>query len=242
MSWKKYGGTNKLETLNNLTVNSIVTDNLSLRKFYLGDWDICGGLRVKDNAIIYKDTDLCGNLIVGKDAAFMGEFSVNKNTNLFGELVVLKDAFFEKSLYFDPLGNTLLNAIDGGFGFNKYNPSATIDISSDRVQTVYMKTSKIENKNIYAQNVSEQGIVLSVDSGNAYIDMFVDSAMDSTGNGNFDARLKYVKGGNFVIDVSNVMNVRPRVVFAKDLTRTMNTDLERVVIYDSPSLAHPVTP
>jgi len=149
--WKKFGGTNKLELTNNLTVNSIVTDSLSLKKFYLGDWDICGGLRVKDNAIIYKDTDLCGNLIVGKDTTLLGEFSVSKDTNLYGNLVVLNDAYFSKNVYFDPFGNTLLNAVNGGFGFNKYDPLATIDISSDRVQTVYMKTSTIENRNIYAQ-------------------------------------------------------------------------------------------
>ena len=231
--WKKYGGTNKLELTNNLTVNSIVTDSLSLKKFYLGDWDICGGLRVKDNAIIYKDTDLCGNLIVGKDTSLMGEFTVSKDTNLYGNLVVLNDAYFSKSLYFDPLGNTLLNAIDGGFGFNKYNPFATIDISSDRIQTVYMQTSTIENRNIYAQNVDSQGVVIGVDPGNTYINMFVDQSMTVEGAGIYDGQLRYAAGGHFYIDVSNVMNVRPRVAFGKDLTKPMNTDLDRVVIYDT---------
>jgi hypothetical protein len=231
--WKKYGGTNKLELTNNLTVNSIVTDSLSLKKFYLGDWDICGGLRVKDNAIIFKDTDLCGNLIVGKDTSLIGEFTVAKDTNLYGNLVVLNDAYFSQSLYFDPLGNTLLNAINGGFGFNKYDPLATIDISSDRIQTVYMQTSKIENRNIYAQNVDSQGVVIGVDSGNTYINMFVDQTMTEEGTGIYDGQLRYAAGGHFYIDVSNVMNVRPRVAFGKDLTKPMNTDLDRVVIYDT---------
>lgn len=231
--WKKYGGTNKLELTNNLTVNSIVTDNLSLKKYYLGDWDICGGLRVKDNATIYRDTDLCGNLIVGKDTTLLGEFSVAKDTNLYGNLVVLNDAYFSQNLYFDPLGNTLLHAINGGFGFNKYNPLATIDISSDRIQTVGMKTSTIENRNIYAQNVNSQGVVVGVDSGNTYINMFVDRAMNSSGEGAFDGQLRYATGGHFYIDVSNVMNVRPRVVFGNDLSKPMNSDLDRVVIYDT---------
>jgi UDP-3-O-[3-hydroxymyristoyl] glucosamine N-acyltransferase len=231
--WKKYGGTNKLELTNNLTVNSIVTDSLSLKKFYLGDWDICGGLRVKDNAIIYKDTDLCGNLIVGKDTSLMGEFSVAKDTNLYGNLVVLNDAYFSQNLYFDPEGNTLLHVINGGFGFNKYDPLATIDISSDRIQTVYMKTSTIENRNIYAQNVDSQGVVVGVDSGNTYINMFVDQSMTEAGTGKYDGQLRYAEGGHFYIDVSNVMNVRPRVAFGKDLTKPMNTDLDRVVIYDT---------
>jgi UDP-3-O-[3-hydroxymyristoyl] glucosamine N-acyltransferase len=239
MSWKKYGGTNKLETMNNLTVNSIVTDSLSLRKFYLGDWDICGGLRVKDNAIIYKDTDLCGNLIVGKDTALMGEFTVFKDANLYGNLVVLNDAFFSQSIYFDPEGNTLLDVNNGGFGFNKYDPFATIDISSDRVQTVYMQTSTIENRNVYAQNVNSQGVVVGVDSGNAYINMFVDQSMNEAGTGAFDGQLRYASGGQFYIDVSNVMNVRPRTVFGADLTKPMNSDADRVVIYDTPDVSYP---
>ena len=233
MSWKKYGGTNKLETMNNLTVNSIVTDSLSLKKFYLGDWDICGGLRVKDNAIIYKNTDLCGNLIVGGDTSLLGEFTVAKDTNLFGNLVVLNDAYFSKNLYFDPSGNTLLHVNNGGFGFNKYDPFATIDISSDRIQTIYMQTSTIENRNVYAQNRNSQGIVMGVDSSNAYINLFVDQSMNSLGTGVIDGQLRYSEGGHFYIDVSNVMNVRPRVVFGKDLSKPMNTDLDRVVIYDT---------
>ncbi len=234
--WKKYGGTSQLEKTNNLTVKSLVTDNFSLRKFYLGDWDICGGLRVKDNAIIYKDTDLCGNLIVGKDTTLIGEFSVSKDTNLYGNLVVLNDAYFANSVYFDPCGNTLLNAINGGFGFNKFNPLATIDISSDRVQTVAMKTSTIENRNIYAQNVNSQGIVAGVDSGNAYINMFVDNAMNSVGTGTFDAQLRYSENGKFYIDVTNTMNVRPRTIFSSDLTHQgvvlPGNDTDSVVIYD----------
>ena len=49
MSWKKYGGTNNLESFNNLVVNSIVTDVLSVKQYYIGDWDICGVLFVKDD-------------------------------------------------------------------------------------------------------------------------------------------------------------------------------------------------
>ena len=33
MSWKKYGGLNQLEKMNNITVNSIVTDTFTVRKF-----------------------------------------------------------------------------------------------------------------------------------------------------------------------------------------------------------------
>ena len=63
MSWKKYGGTNKLDKLNNISVNTIVTDKFTLKNFYVGDWDICGGLNVSVNANITKDLYVGGNIV-----------------------------------------------------------------------------------------------------------------------------------------------------------------------------------
>lgn len=234
-TWKQYGGQNLLESTNTLTVNSLVTDFLSLRSYYLGDWDICGGLRVKDNATIYRDADICGNLIVGDNLTVIGEFTGINDANFNGNLVVFKDIYALQSIYFDGNGSTLLNAVNNGFGFNKMDPTATIDISSDRVNTVYMQTSTLQNKNVYTQNAAQQGIVLNVDPTSASINMYVDSSMNK-GNATPNASLTYNTGGNFTIDVSNIMNVRPRTVFSSRLSDTMNSDLEQIVIYDSCNL------
>ena len=236
MSWKKYGGTNNLENLNNLVVNSIVADVLSVRQYYIGDWDICGALLVKDDATIFRNALIYGNLdISGANTEIRGNSKISRNTEISGNLVVYDNTYLKKYLYFDTCGNTLVHGINHAFGFNKYNPTATIDISSDQIYTVKMQTSQNVNRNIYAQNAGQQGITLAVDPTKASINMFVDSSMNIC-TGTINAKLEYTKGGDFLLDVSNIMRVRPRMIFSKDITKNMNSNEEHVIIYDSSEL------
>ena len=236
MSWKKYGGTNNLENFNNLVVNSIVTDVLSVRKYYIGDWDICGALLVKDDTTFFRNSLIYGNLDVsGANTEIRGNAKISRNTEISGNLVVYDNTYLKKYLYLDPSGNTFVHGTNHAFGFNKYNPTATIDISGDQIFTVKMQTSQNTNRNIYAQNAGQQGIVLGVEPTKSYINMFVDSSMN-VGDGTVNAKLEYTKGGDFLLDVSNIMRVRPRMIFSKDITKNMNSDEEHVVIYDSSEL------
>lgn len=236
MSWKKYGGTNNLENLNNLVVNSIVADVLSLRQYYIGNWDICGSLLVKDDATIFRNALIYGNLdIYGANTELKGNTKIYRNTEISGNLFVYDNTYLKKYLYLDPSGNTFVHGINHAFGFNKYNPTATIDISSDQIYTVKMQTSQNVNRNIYAQNAGQQGITLEVNPTKASINMFVDSSMN-IGTGTINAKLEYTKGGDFLFDVSNIMRVRPRMIFSKDITKNMNSIEEHVVIYDSSEL------
>jgi hypothetical protein len=236
MSWKKYGGTNNLENLNNIVVNSIVADVLSLRQYYIGNWDICGSLLVKDDATIYRNALIYGNLdISGDNTDIRGNAKISLNTEISGNLVVYDNTYLKKYLYFDPCGNTLVHGTNHAFGFNKYNPTATIDISSDQIYTVKMRTSQNTNRNIYAQNAGQQGITLEVDPTKASINMFVDSSMN-VGLGTVNAKIEYAKGGDILFDVSNIMRVRPRMIFSRDISKNMNSNEEHVVIYDSSEL------
>lgn len=236
MSWKKYGGTNNLENLNNLVVNSIVTDVLSVRKYYIGDWDICGALRVKDDSTLFRNALIYGNLdISGANTEIRGNAKISRNTEISGNLIVYDNTYLKKYLYLDPCGNTLIHGTNHAFGLNKYNPTATIDISGDQIFTVKMQTSQSTNRNIYAQNAGQQGIVLGVEPTKSYINMFVDSSMN-VGDGTVNAKLEYTKGGDFLLDVSNIMRVRPRMIFSRDIAKNMNSNEEHVVIYDSSEL------
>jgi len=236
MSWKKYGGTNNLENLNNIVVNSIVADVLSLRQYYIGNWDICGSLLVKDDATIYKNALIYGNIDVsGANTEIRGNAKISLNTEISGNLVVYDNTYLKKYLYFDPCGNTLVHGKNNAFGFNKYNPTATIDISSDQIYTVKMKTSQNTNRNIYAQNAGQQGITLEVNPTKSSINMFVDSSMND-GLGTVNAKIEYTKGGELLFDVSNIMRARPRMIFSRDITKNMNSNEEHVVIYDSSEL------
>jgi UDP-3-O-[3-hydroxymyristoyl] glucosamine N-acyltransferase len=237
-SWKQYGGQSTLDSLNNITVNSLVTDYFTLRRYYVGDWDICGGLRVKDNAVIYSNQDICGNLIVGENISVIGEFTGLNNANFFGNLVVNNDFYLGGTAYFDVCANTFLSALNGGFGFNKYNPDAIIDISSDRVQTVFMQSSTTEVNNIYAQNAGEQGVTLSVDSSNVSLNFYFDSSMNK-GNTAADAKIVYNGDGNMRFDVSNVLNVRPKMVLSNKIDALPYSDFDRITVYDTNTLAQP---
>ncbi len=236
MSWKKYGGTNKLDKLNNISVNTIVTDKFTLKEFYVGDWDICGGLNVKDDAIIR------GNLFVQYKVTIIGDLDVSgsfnaSNTNIFGDLFVSKSAYIRDSIYLDPSSNTLFKGLNKKFGLNTANPQATLDISSNLERTLDIHTSATNNKNVVARNAANQGITVNVEPTKAYIDFYLDNSMNLSKN----ARLMYEPGGKFTIDVSNIVKFKPRVVFSQDTAKEAVAD-ERVAIYDNAAATVPYFP
>ena len=59
MSWKSQGSYNKIENNSTLVVNNLVTDNFILKSIYRGQWDICGGLTVKDESIFKGNIVSC---------------------------------------------------------------------------------------------------------------------------------------------------------------------------------------
>lgn len=227
-TWKKYGGTNKLDKINNITVNTVVADQLTLKNVYVGDWDICGGLRTRDDAIIG------GNLFVMQNVTTDGNLTVNGamyvfDTNILGNLNVDNNLLVRESIYMDANLSTLFTGVDSKFGFNKSNPQATIDISSNLERTLDMYSSATNNKNVVARNSADQGITVNVEPTRAYIDFYVDDSMNLTTE-NASGRLLYERGGNLTVDVSNVMKIKPRVIFSQDLNKSFLDD-ERVVIH-----------
>jgi hypothetical protein len=63
-SWKKYGGTEQLESFNTITTKTLVADYLSLKNPYQGEFTISGDLIV--NGRIYTIFDINTNTIVTK--------------------------------------------------------------------------------------------------------------------------------------------------------------------------------
>jgi photosystem II stability/assembly factor-like uncharacterized protein/predicted acyltransferase (DUF342 family) len=225
-TWKKYGGTNKLEKFNNLSVSTIVTDQFTLRNIYVGDWDVCGGIRARDDVNFNRDLNVVGTITCG-NINILGSLGV-LDTRIVGNLTVDNSLFVGNDVYLDPSGNTLLHGEDGRFGFNTYTPDATVDISSDLVQSLYIQSSASTNKNVIAQNATHDAIVVNVEPSRANIDFYVDGSLNS-GN-EPDAQLLYEAGGNFTIDVSNSLKIRPRTIFSQDLNKTFQED-ERMTVY-----------
>ena len=239
MSWKKYGGTNKLDKINNISVNTVVTDKFTLKNFYVGDWDICGGLRAKD------DTNLMRNLYVAGDISCQGNVTIDGslnvfNTNIIGNVFVAENAFVRQNIFMDFSGGTMLHGENRRFGFGTVSPQATIDISGDLVRTLDIHTSTATNKNVIARNVTNQGVTVNVEPSRAYIDFYVDNSMNLATE-NYNGRLVYEQGGNFTIDVSNIVKFKPRVIFSQDLSKNFIAD-ERVIIYGNPLADIPYIP
>ena len=239
MSWKKYGGINKLDKLNNISVNTIVTDQFTLKNFYVGDWDICGGLRVKNDAILMKDLYIAGDISCQGDVTIDGALNVF-NTNIIGNVFIAENAFVRENIYMDFSGGTVLHGENRKFGFNTLTPQATIDISSDLVRTIDIHTTTASNKNVVARNVFNQGITVNVDPSRSYIDFYVDNSMNLAAE-NFNGRLVYEQGGNFTIDVSNIVKFKPRVIFSQDLSKGFVGD-ERIIFYGNPLADVPYIP
>ena len=239
MSWKKYGGTNKLDKINNISVNTVVTDKFTLKNFYVGDWDICGGLRAKDDTNLMRDLYVAGDISCQGNVTIDGSLNV-LNTNIVGNVFIAENAFVRQNIFMDLSGGTMLHGENRRFGFGTVSPQATIDISGDLVRTIDIHTSTATNKNVIARNVTNQGVTVNVEPTRAYIDFYVDNSMNLATE-NYNGRLVYEQGGNFTIDVSNIVKFKPRVVFSQDLSKNFVAD-ERVIIYGNPLADIPYIP
>ena len=237
MSWKKYGGTNKLDKFNNLSVNTLVADKLTLKVSYIGNWDVSGGISSTEDANFNQNVNVDGTITCG-NINILGTLGV-LDTRINGNLTVDYSMFVREDLYLDASGSSFIHADQGKFGFNTYDPYATIDISGDTEASIYVQSSAQSNKNVLAQNATNKAITLNVESANAYIDFYVDGSLNQSNNP--DARLVYEQGGNFTIDVSNTLRIKPRTIFSQDITKTFKAD-ERVIIYGNAETNVPYLP
>jgi photosystem II stability/assembly factor-like uncharacterized protein len=231
MSWKSQGSANRIENNSTLAVNNLIADSFILKDIYRGQWDICGGLMVKDDAVlmgnvlIYRDANIDGNVNIG------GALNV-LDTNIIGNVYVSENAFVRKDIYMDLSGGTRLHGENRRFGFNMTTPQSTIDISGDLERTIDMHSSLISNKNVVARNNMDRGLTMNIDTDGAYIDFYVDSSINSMEN--YNARLLCEPGGKFTIDVTNSLQFRPHIIFSEVATDDLIAD-ERIIIYDNSS-------
>ena len=142
MSFRKYGGTNKLEKNNNITVHSIVADTFTIRDAFLSIFTIEGDLNIGGNGIIE------------------GNLTVNQQINA-ASLDISGNAIIQGRLYLDELKDVFLKGSNHMVGINTSIPAATLDISSNMVQAFAVKTSAANNRNIIARNATNNGIAVT---------------------------------------------------------------------------------
>ena len=168
MSWKKVGGLNKLEKMNNITVNSIVTDTFTVRKqankFKVGGLDVDGDMNVNGNVNVTKLIDASG-------------LDIEHNIKLLDSLIFdASNQIYYKS-HKDDDGNYL--------ALNKQQGQATLDICGNSLYTLNVETTLQNQRNILARTSDNNGIMFLVDPSQSSIYLYnststTDSIYDAT--------------------------------------------------------------
>lgn len=202
-SWKRYGGVNKTDKFKNLTIGTIVADQVLLRQKvstitnFNTSITVTGGISVTNDI---KGENI--NAVTGFTAA---------TATIYNKLNIGK-------------GNGTYNYLASnatGIGINNDIPSASLDIYGNLI----VRSPYTSTRNIIAQNSNTKGIVVSVDANNySYIDFFNTNNTTNTNIGATDAKIttysntfqldasniKIISGSAFDISSNNTGNIRTR--------------------------------
>jgi len=251
--WKKYGGVQQMNQLNNVSVYSIASDVLTLRQGYYGAFDICGELHVSDTARF--DSTIKGkNLLIEEDISanrlFVDSITVhNSDVSIFGNLhVSAGDVFLLNSLDIKGnayvgdaiyLGNTLTTYLygtdtTGNIGINTLSPIATLDISSS--YPFALNIANHQGNEIYSafQTKQHHSVIIRATEPTAQVEFYVDTPFSQSSQP--DGKIQYQTGGILNIDVSDNTNILSRATitnrYADNITTPPHLLGETVAIYD----------
>jgi hypothetical protein len=206
--------------------------------FIYGNTHLKNSVEVGEDALILRDMDVSrnvgvrGNIVVGenisvsKNVDVSGNIGVSGNLTVEGTLTLADDVRIGKDLYVNsdfylgdnaqPNNRVFFSTNGKKLGLNVYNPTATLDISSDAVNILKMKTSAAQNVNIITTDCSNHGITVSTDGTKNAIKFWnntpipflagVDGSLDNTTvlNGSTeDATITYYQGGNLTVRCPN---------------------------------------
>jgi len=179
-SWKRYGGVSKTDKFKNLTIGTIVADQVLLRQ------------KVSTITSFNTSINVAGGLTVTGDITGTNINATNSFTT--------KDAIISNKLN---LGSGIQNYLfsnNTGIGINNDTPSASLDICGNLI----VRSPYTTTRNIIAQNRNIKGIVVSVDANNySYIDFFNTNNTTNTSGGASDAKLT-VYSNTFQVDAANI--------------------------------------
>ena len=236
-SWKKYGGTNKLDNFNNLSVNSLIADYFILRNSYRGDWDISGALTVGSTSV-FNDTATFKELVtIEKDFQVLGNLIVNA-TQMGGDTSIGGNLTIDGYVFIGTNGVALSSSGENhSLGINVANPQSTLDIYTvepGQIQTIDISTDMSQNQNTLAKNQYNQSIQARIDPSQASIDFYIDTPYTNPTIHNPDGQIILKPQGIIEIDVSSELHIRPRVMISSDIARDF-LDQEKLLIVSDPN-------
>ena len=175
MSWKQYGGIRKNDKLNNLSLGTLVADDIILRQ-------------VSVTTHIFDDT-----IVAKKDIQIHRNLDVSNNVDVSGELVVHKN-ISTQNYVIGTNTDISLNFEDGGdyrayisadtnkqyIGVGTNKPNAFFDISSTTVDSFAVRNNLPYIRNILTQNENNSGIAVDTSDNISSMGFFYKDVSNSS--------------------------------------------------------------
>lgn len=175
MSWKQYGGIRKNDKLNNMSLGTLVADDIILRQ-------------VSVTTHIFDDT-----IVAKKDIQIHRNLDVSNNIDVSGELVVHKN-IYTQNYVIGTNTDISLNFEDGGdyrayisadtnkqyIGVGTNKPNAFFDISSTTVDSFAVRNNLPYIRNILTQNENNSGIAVDTSDNISSMGFFYKDVSNSS--------------------------------------------------------------
>ena len=199
-TWKQYGGTRKQNQFHNLTIGTLVADNVLLRESYAGKFIIPGSIYVK------TDVNCNGNIygfinnFTSFDSYVGKNFYLNKRMYFGTQNQILDGDNTHAYMY----GDFSANAV----GINTQTPKSALDINGiNYTQTDILSVSSAAQqiRNTLGKNLNNRGISLTASDNNATLGFYIDTSLNYANSPN--AQINHTGGGNmYYISTNNNIN------------------------------------
>jgi len=199
-NWRQYGGNRKQNQFHNLTIGTLVADQVLLRESYSGKFIIPGSIYVgadvntTGNIYSYTHTYTTFDNYVGKN------LYLNKRLYFATQTQILDGDNTRAYMYGDFSANTI--------GINTPTPKSALDITgTNNNQTDILSVSSASPtiRNTLGQNLNKRGITLNASDNNATLGFYIDTSLNYANNPN--GQIKQSAGGNmYYISTNNNIN------------------------------------
>ena len=238
MSWKKYGGIKQLSKANNLNVNSVITDTLTLRNNYDGNFQINGSLLVSPldsttTSEINNNLDVSGDLTVKGSVTFGDEINPNQ-VNVTERLTVSGETVLQGKTTFvntaDNSNKLFVFGTQDHIGINTIDPSYVLDLCGNQEKLVRFVSNSEQVENVMIQNRDDYGIVFTTDNSTNMIKFYHSDVSLSQGSDTPAAFISYDPSGQMIHDVSQNIQFLTRKFFV-NRSGDVNTNDESTVLF-----------
>ena len=226
MSWKKYGGIKQLTQSNYVNVNSVVTNTLTLREHYDGNFQINGSLFVNPeegatNSSVNGNLDVSGNLLVTGNVTLEGDIRPN-NIYVNNILDVSGVSTLRDKVFLDSSESTFLSGSLGKIGVNRLEADYLWDVCANHTQVARFVSQTDSAQHVIIQNKHHYGIVSEVDnSANRLLFYHQDVSMTE---GEF--------GGDFGGGFGGVASIQytPDGIMTHDVSQSIVLQTQQVIV------------